>query len=344
MNRIGISVPLRIGVFSWANDMHARVICEELGREPGVQCEFVAVDEIHGSGGLCWGNTSPDLNFTLPVLGGKHSVDVRSLDLIWWRRAPNRQRMSVQILEKAHSELIDNDSATAIAGIAEVGFKGIWVSDPNRTRRSENKILQLHAAKAAGLRVPETLVTQDPEAVAAFLSSARGGVVVKTLRGTSQMGIPTSEFTADHLQFADSIRASPAIYQERIEGHTHLRIHCFGQRVITAAIESPNLDWRGDLTVPFRSYRLPESVKRQLSEVLSVLGLKMGVIDMKLTPEGEFVWLEVNPQGQFLFVEALVPELNILIEFLAFLREEARGSREFRCGGSAPRASRRTVT
>ena len=49
------------------------------------------------------------------------------------------------------------------------------------------------------------------------------------------------------------------------------------------------------------------------------LGLAMGVVDLKLDGDGEPVWLEVNPQGQFLFVEGLsgVPLTRALAEFLA---------------------------
>jgi glutathione synthase/RimK-type ligase-like ATP-grasp enzyme len=33
------------------------------------------------------------------------------------------------------------------------------------------------------------------------------------------------------------------------------------------------------------------------------LGLEYGAIDLRLTPDGEYVFFEVNPAGQFLFVE-----------------------------------------
>jgi hypothetical protein len=45
-----------------------------------------------------------------------------------------------------------------------------------------------------------------------------------------------------------------------------------------------------------------------IRRVLDVLGLEMGIVDIKETPDGEFVWLEVNPQGQFLFLEGLTGE------------------------------------
>ncbi|MEN6440250.1 MAG: hypothetical protein ABFD97_16875, partial [Syntrophobacter sp.] len=33
------------------------------------------------------------------------------------------------------------------------------------------------------------------------------------------------------------------------------------------------------------------------------LGLRFGALDLRLTPDGEYVFLEVNPGGQFLFCE-----------------------------------------
>ena len=38
---------------------------------------------------------------------------------------------------------------------------------------------------------------------------------------------------------------------------------------------------------------------------MEILDLRMGVFDLKIDAQGEIVWLEVNPQGQFLFVEGM---------------------------------------
>jgi hypothetical protein len=48
----------------------------------------------------------------------------------------------------------------------------------------------------------------------------------------------------------------------------------------------------------------------------------MGIFDLKLSDDGEPVWLEVNPQGQFLFVEGLAG-LDLKAAFADFLRAEA---------------------
>jgi len=59
----------------------------------------------------------------------------------------------------------------------------------------------------------------------------------------------------------------------------------------------------------------------------------MVIFDVKLTDDGEPVFLEVNPQGQFLFVEALC-EIPLADTFAAFLVEQANQDLRYRHGGS----------
>jgi D-alanine-D-alanine ligase-like ATP-grasp enzyme len=67
-------------------------------------------------------------------------------------------------------------------------------------------------------------------------------------------------------------------------------------------IESPYLDWRRHLDVPISAFDLGDDMRSRLTHVLKILGLTMGVFDFKLDRVGNPVWLEVNPQGQFLFM------------------------------------------
>jgi hypothetical protein len=67
---------------------------------------------------------------------------------------------------------------------------------------------------------------------------------------------------------------------------------------------------------------LSSELRRRLQEVLAELNLRMGVFDLKLAEDGEPWWLELNPQGQFLFVEALGGG-ELLEPFVRFHRNEA---------------------
>ncbi len=44
-------------------------------------------------------------------------------------------------------------------------------------------------------------------------------------------------------------------------------------------------------------------VEARLRALMTRLGLVYGAIDMRLTPDGHYIFLEINPSGQWLFVE-----------------------------------------
>jgi glutathione synthase/RimK-type ligase-like ATP-grasp enzyme len=49
--------------------------------------------------------------------------------------------------------------------------------------------------------------------------------------------------------------------------------------------------------------QLPTAVTDKLRLLMQRLGLVYGAIDMRLSDTGEYVFFEVNPAGQWLFVE-----------------------------------------
>lgn len=207
--------------------------------------------------------------------------------------------------DEATRNLIPTECRAALAGLMFVRFKGRWVNDPAAEVRADNKLVQLHAASAAGFSIPETLVSAIPEHIRSFVGNAQQQVVVKVVRGLAEFSVPTREITADDIATDASLQACPAIYQELIPGTAHLRVHVFGDDVIAVQIESPHLDWRPDLEVPMQHIELDSKLATQFSGLVRSLGLEMGIIDAKLDTHGQLVFLEINPQGQFLFIEGL---------------------------------------
>jgi hypothetical protein len=118
-----------------------------------------------------------------------------------------------------------------------------------------------------------------------------------------------------------SVMASPAIYQEYIYGDEHLRVNCFGRDVHAVLIRSSLVDWRADLHVPFQATTLSPALVIQLHRLLDTLGLRMGVFDLKIASDGSPVWLELNAQGQWLFIEALTG-IGLAEAFATYLLRE----------------------
>ena len=320
------SAEVTVGILTIDNDLHALAIKESIERAHDAQCVIVETDRIAGAESLAW-STLADREYapSLRVRGGD-SIDPRDLDLIWWRRVNSPQVLPDSISDPTQVDVINNDSKSALLGLLLNEFTGSWVNHPMSSLVAENKLVQLSAAKRSGMRIPRTLISQNPAAISTFREFCNSEVIVKPVRGTTRAHLFTTRLTDQHFESPESFQLCPAIYQECVQGRQHIRAHCFGEQVYSVLIDSADLDWRGNLDREYRVTDLGSEFNRRLCNVVSSLGLRMGVMDLKLDPDGEPVWLEVNPQGQFLFMEAL-SGLELSAAFAKFLYEEATKTR-----------------
>jgi glutathione synthase/RimK-type ligase-like ATP-grasp enzyme len=315
--------PRQIAIVSTNEDLHALIIQKALKKYDDLQCHIVESNRICGSAVLTWSNdVDSSSDCRVPVMESDDELNVRNLDVIWWRRVGYPQQIPSIITDTAQIDLIDNDCRAALVGLLLNEFRGTWINHPVNTMLAQNKLVQLRAAKNAGFRVPRTLVSQNPIAIRNFCEGLEYEVVVKSISGTQKAPLLTMMVTPEHLVCDESVALSPAIYQEYIPGEVHVRAQCFGDSVHSVTLKSKALDWRPDLNIPFKIIDLEEEVKTRLRDVLKLLGLKMGVVDLKFAEDGEPVWFEINPQGQFLFVEGLTG-LDLTSAFTAFLYQEA---------------------
>jgi glutathione synthase/RimK-type ligase-like ATP-grasp enzyme len=323
----------RIGIVTVENDIHALTVQSSLARYSDTDCDIIEVNRLCGSSGLSWTNWDR-LDQEPSVPAKDRVIDVSELDLIWWRRINTPQEVPADIALTSHIDLINNECRTALAGVVFTAFSGTWISDPAASVRSENKLVQLEAARRAGFKVPRTLISQDPEKIRQFCAALDNQVVVKPLKGTHQVPVLTTMLAEAHLESDTSLSLCPTIYQEYVAGTDHLRVCCFGDKVSATLLKSEELDWRKNLDIPAYSCMLPDEIESRLRKVLQILGLRMGIFDLKRTNGNEHIWLEVNPQGQFLFVEGL-SGTDLTTLFADFLYGEAEQAfSQFRMSGS----------
>jgi glutathione synthase/RimK-type ligase-like ATP-grasp enzyme len=225
------------------------------------------------------------------------------------REAPN-------ILEPLARELAESELRATIEG-ALLAIDAYWLNHPYANRLARNKPLQLALAVRAGLSVPETRITDDPEEIRA-LHGRWGGQMVAKLAG-GQIAAPTAEeqyvvYTTlvgpDDLSSDAALAACPAIYQQRVEKAFDLRVTIVGERIFACRIDSQDheqgaVDWRGAGAgaLPIRPYELDPATASKCLVVMRALGLDLAGLDLIVTPRGETVFLEVNAAGQWLWVQ-----------------------------------------
>lgn len=229
-------------------------------------------------------------------------------ETIWlWRPWP---RIEAPKMAEAHRNAVNREAGVLFFGALSL-FDGRFVDPPDRVRAAENKLLQLKLARKVGLRVPETRYTSDPDAVRALFEAHDGKIVCK-LAAPLEYGMqakgafPTRRFARKDLAHLEALRRGPMIFQEEIEKALELRVAWAGGAAWTGALDGADtgVDWRFSAKGAWKKHTLAEATKQKLGSLMKTLGLHQGSLDLIVTPDGEAVFLEVNPTGEWGMLEA----------------------------------------
>lgn len=307
----------RVAIITRSRDFHAFAIADRLD-ERGVTAAIIETDGLPAGGGMNWRPHPSGADFIINDRTGR-PISPGELELAWWRRLTGDPILPERLSDPAARDLVARDVRSTLAGGFMTTFRGRWVSDPERTRAAEHKLVQLQAAAQCGLRLPATLVSQHPEEIRRFCAAHPDGVVVKTVAGTPMTPLLAGTATPEMLADDEALALSPAIWQELVPGTRHLRVCVFGDKVLAARLTSDRLDWRYPLDAACEAVEIDPSLGAALRRHLDALGLRMGIFDLKEAQDGgEAVFLEVNPQGQFLFLEGMcgLPLTDAFTDFL----------------------------
>ncbi len=210
----------------------------------------------------------------------------------------------------------------------------LWVSGYNSLEAARRKVPQLGVAKKYGLQTPKTVVTNSPHRVIDFFRQCSGKIIYKTLHAPiikpndspELWSVPTTLITKKQLEHIELIGNTGGIFQEYIRKQYEVRVTIIGRQVFSAKIDSQSdpsaiIDWREAVAcgrVLVTPYKLPAEIEKQCLEVIHDYGLNFGAIDLIRTPEGQYVFLELNCNGQWLWVEELTeqPLLESMVRLL----------------------------
>ena len=129
------------------------------------------------------------------------------------------------------------------------------------------------------------------------------GALSKSMDGNDRF-FPTTRLALEDLANLDSLAYCPMIFQEYIPKAYELRIVYVDGEFFTGQITvdaEKYTDWRTatGIHMPWKKYTLPVELQYKIGRVMNELGLSFGAIDMIRHTNGEYVFLEVNPQGEW---------------------------------------------
>lgn len=322
---------LNILIITVAGDFHAHAVTWELQRRGHTVTTWIVTDYPEADTISMRLGTGSLSQLNVQALA---ECPVTDFDTVWFRRYPNSVNYSR--IHPADREFAEREALTLLHdAVEQVAPRAFWVNDIEAAARADSKPKQLREAVSAGLTIPETLISNDPEEVREFLKS-QGRIIYKPMHpmlwsadGSNKRVVYTSPINEHDLDNSDSIQLSPGIFQSNVPKAYEVRAVIMGETCLACDIESQaahsaRYDWRLAATAGDKLSRrvseLPGHVKAKCYRLMRALGLVFGVFDFIVTPDGEYVFLEVNEMGQFVGIEADAG-LPVLDLFCAFLIE-----------------------
>lgn len=242
-----------------------------------------------------------------------NSLDTSEIMAVWYRRPLIAEPEMVNPLFKAYTRDEREGYTTYFFNALQ---NACWISPPVNIESARNKLLQLEYAKQEGFSIPDTLITTDLDSFKEFYEAHGKKVIIKSIKGHwyDRMGNKdylffTSLLKEDALPTEDSLKMAPCLFQGYMEKDLELRITVVGEKVFAAGIYSQEdsasqIDWRlGTGRIRHVPYDLPPEIERRLVKINERFGLKFGAYDVILTPQGEYIFLELNPNGQWVWIQ-----------------------------------------
>ncbi|HXH40603.1 MAG TPA: alpha-L-glutamate ligase [Thermoanaerobaculia bacterium] len=237
---------------------------------------------------------------------GEIDVDLAEARSVWWRRPQAPLPAGVTDFDVRAFTL--NEWQEALGGLWQL-VDAPWMNPPAHDEVAARKALQLKVASQLGLRTPRTLITSDPGAARAFVAELGvGQVIFKTFSCTHAIWRETRLVRNAELDMLDRVRLAPVIFQEFIPAAADLRITIVGEKIFPASIVARGTDYEIDFRMSLGQARtepctLPAGIEERLLQLMQRLSIVYGAIDLRRTPAGDYVFLEVNTAGEFLFIE-----------------------------------------
>jgi len=194
-----------------------------------------------------------------------------------------------------------------------------WINHPSCNAAASRKLEQLTSAQAIGLKIPDTIATQEPADLREFYDLHHGCIIAKPVstgyieRPAEQADslIYTNRVRAEDLSDLDDLTACPTLFQQFINKAYDVRITALDADFHSVALNAKDKAGaqrcdirRNNMSdVAYSAIELPKHVELGLCRLMANYGLRFAAIDMAVATTGEWYFLEINPNGQWAWLD-----------------------------------------
>lgn len=297
-------------ILTASDDATADYVCERLIR---TSFRFLRLDTDKSTSSLRVGY---DLGGP-QLITAEHRIKPGDINAVWFRRPGMVQ--AGQELQGALRDHCIEEWSEAIEGFLSHIPVPCWINHPSSNAGASHKLEQLTRAKGIGLRIPRSLVTQDPNEAREFWRACGESIIVKPLSGGYLPGAPadgplliyTNAVSSSDIAGLSAVRQCPTFFQERVDKSEDVRVSVIDNNVIAVGMRVSDEQGRQRLDirrnemedVTYSHLEVPQEVLGKLRSLTQSYGLRFAAIDMAITTAGDWCFFELNPNGQWAWLD-----------------------------------------
>ena len=229
--------------------------------------------------------------------GDGGQLDFAQIQSVYWRGYSGVGPPALPDPEQAW--IAENDSRSLFESLL-IRLPARWVNGWEGFQLHQTKPAQLARVAALAVPTPPTLWSNDPQAVRQFVAT-HGHCIVKPVQGGDYtIRLAPGELTPARLEL---LHLAPITVQAEVPG-TNIRVFVAGERVLACEVRTGAIDFRQDQQAALLVHALPPEIAALSRRIAGELHLLWTGIDFRLTPTGQYVFLEANPSPMFLGFEA----------------------------------------
>jgi hypothetical protein len=281
-------------ILGGTDDEHAIYMLEYLRKERGADAELL--DSRWFPAELAVAHDPARDAWSLRLPRGRR-LGPGQVSAVYWRCYNGVGRPDLPDAEQA---FIGGNDARSLFESLLIRLPARWVNGWTGFQLHQTKPAALAMVAALGVRVPATALGNDPEAVRAFAARYPRCIFKPVQGGAHTRHVTPAHLTDENLR---NLALAPVTLQEEVLG-TNIRAFVAGRRVLGCEVRTETVDFRDTSDPKIVVHALPPETERRSLQIAETLGLVWSGIDYRLTPEGEYVFLEANPSPMFLGFES----------------------------------------
>lgn len=225
---------------------------------------------------------------------------------------------NLNIYDQQYHLMIQRDIIAVINGIVD-GFSGKVLTKPSILRKTENKVYQMMYASRKGFNIPRSYIGNSRDDCIKYEKNTS---IIKPITTGKTYGKNGWELYQTNIfkGVNEDIRLTPVYLQDYVLKQFEVRVTIVGKKIYPVRIDTENqVDWRAD----YQNHRYaqticPDDVIMKCYKLMDDFNLVFGAFDFIVTPTNEWIFLEVNPNGQWLWLEQSL-KLDISKEIVEYL-------------------------